>query len=119
MVRPLARSLLVALVLNRLDDPGVRAAAQGWRGLRRLPDRAQRSEKRLRLACAIEVQVDHDVVRIVDRAKNPVTTHAAPLPASGIALEGRLPGVVVVDGMFNVQRGHLGSFMLRDSGSRT
>jgi len=35
------------------------------------------------------------VVRVVDRARNPVSTHARLLPAERIAVESLLPGVVV------------------------
>ncbi len=51
----------------------------------------QRGEEGLRLARAVEVEVDHDVVRIVAGSEDPVAAHTRPLSADRIALEGLLP----------------------------
>lgn len=58
---------------------------------------SSRSVHGLGLACAIELQVDHDVIGIVARTEDAVTAHARALPADRIAVEGRLPGAVVGD----------------------
>ena len=60
---------LVLLALYRLDDPRLRATHQGWRCSARSPHVAlQRGAKGLCLAWAIELEIDHDVVRIVNRS---------------------------------------------------
>ncbi len=97
----------VLLALHRLDDPRPRAAEQGRRRLPRcLHVAPQRDEKGLRLACTVEVEIDHDVVGIVDESEDPVAAHARLLPADRIAVEGRFPRVEVADLVFDPQDVH-------------
>jgi hypothetical protein len=55
------------------------------------PQLAQGSVNSLRLAYTVELQIDHDVVGIVDRAQDAVAAHARALPANRIAVESFLP----------------------------
>ncbi len=88
----------VLFALHGLDDPRLRAADQGWRCSPRSPHVApERGEEGLRLARAVELEVDHDVVRIVGGSEDPVAAYTRPLPVDRIAVEGRLPGVEVAD----------------------
>jgi hypothetical protein len=70
------------------------------------PQIAKRGAEGFRLGCAVELELDHDVVRVVGRAQNPITPHASSLPADWIAVERLLRGVVVPHSMFDLQDWH-------------
>src|SRR6516165_2300394 len=93
---------LVLLVLHYLDNTCLWAAGQGWSCCCRSPYLAQRSEHALRRLYVIELKVDHDVVRIVDRSEYLVAAHARSLPTGRIAIKCLLPGVEVANWVFNV-----------------
>src|SRR6185437_2959271 len=97
----------VLFALRRLNDP--RARVHHDRALHATPHIAQRSQHGFSLASTVELEVDHDVVRVVYRAQDPVAAHARPLPADRIVVERRLPGVEVGDWVFYPQDVHLGT----------
>lgn len=107
----------VLRALHRLDDPRPRTTDQGGCCSRRSPHLAFGGEKGRRLARAVEVEADHDVVRVVDRAEDPVASHPRLLPASRVAIAGRLPGVEVADLVFEAQGVLLRSPFTTDCGS--
>ena len=85
-----------------LDDAGLRTANEGRRCLRRSPHiAAQNDQERLRCARLIEIEIQHDVSRIVHRPEDAVATHSRLLPDGGKAVECLFPDGEVVDRMFN------------------
>jgi len=87
-----------------------RIASQGGCGLRRRPQLLERQLEGLRLTPTIELQVHHDVVRIVDRSINLIAPHTGLFAADRIAVEGRLPGLEIADGMLDLHNWHECSF---------
>jgi hypothetical protein len=65
------------------------------------PQHAQPDEERLRLLSAVELEVDHRVIRIIVRAHHPIAPHPALCPAYGVAIKGTLPGVEVGNGVLD------------------
>src|SRR5215203_1776873 len=60
----------------------------------------------LRLAQAVELEVDHDLARIVCGAHDTVAPDARTLPGDRIIVEGSLPGVVLSYRVFDAQDVH-------------
>jgi len=79
-------------VLDGLDgfqDPCSRVRHE--RALDPIPDDSQRSEQGFGVVGGVELEIDHDVVRIVDRPQDPIPADTRPLAAGGIGVERSLP----------------------------
>jgi Sodium/hydrogen exchanger family len=64
------------------------------------------AQEGLRLAGAVERELDDDVVEVVGGPKNLMATHARALSLAGEAIEGTLPGVEVADRVFDLEDVH-------------
>src|SRR5712691_11198083 len=101
---------LVLLGLDRLDDssPWIRHD----RPCDAIPYDPHRSEQGSGFAWGVELEIDHDVVRVVDRAEDLIAADARLFPADGVAVESFLPDAVVDDGVFDPKdRHHDASFL--------
>ena len=73
------------------------------------PDLLHGTQERLGLTRAIEFQVDHDVIGVLLEPKDLVTANPGSLTVRGIPVEGFLPLLEILDGVFNPHDGHLES----------
>jgi hypothetical protein len=79
---------LSLLGLHHLGDACLRAASQGRRRFPRRPHLAPKPpEIGFRLTLALELEVEHDVVRIVRGLEDLVAAHARLLPLVGEAIK--------------------------------
>src|ERR1700674_4255185 len=99
--------------LDRVDNPGLRVA-HDFLAFAASPDPAHLGQQSFSISDAVELEVDHDVVRILDRSEHLITTNARPFAVRRVAVEGSLPTGEVRDGMFNPQNWH--SCLLNDDG---
>src|SRR6202521_495194 len=97
--------------LDRLDNPGLRVA-HDFLAFAASPDPAHLGQQSFSISNAVELEVDHDVVRILHRSEHLITTNARPFAVGRIAVESLLPAREVRDGMFNPQNWH--SCLLND-----
>lgn len=95
----------VFLRLRRLDDPCLRIRYEG--SLHAAPNGAHRIEKCFGLVRGVELEIDHHVVRVVCGSKDPMPADAGSLAADGVAVEGALPFLIVMDRMLDAQDGHV------------
>jgi hypothetical protein len=92
---------------HQVEDPGPRYAGQRWRGVRRRPDPLlKESGERLCPVGAIELQVQHQVFRVVHGLADREAADAGLRARIGEAVERRLPQVIVVDRMLDPERDH-------------
>src|SRR5574341_856496 len=96
---------LVCLRFHDIRNPPLRVMDQ--RPADPAPHLLHGGEQGFGLAHAVEFQVDDSIVWIIDGAQYPVATHAGPLPAHRIAVEGGLPGVKILYGVFDMQEYHV------------
>jgi hypothetical protein len=59
-----------------------------------------------RFANVVELEVDHDIVRIVGGLEDPVAAHTRACPIETIVVEGGSPSVVVGNRVFDLQDVH-------------
>src|SRR5664279_3736497 len=107
-VRTFATSCLSRAVhVQRREDFRLRRADQGGRTLCRGPYPGLQDLKEcLGLSVAVEVEIDDDVAGVVDRTLDAVVQYAGRFAGRGEAVERRLPGREVGDGVLDVQCGH-------------
>lgn len=65
------------------------------------PDSVHPVEERFGLLCRIEVEVEHEVLRIIHRPQHPVVEDAASSTSYRVAVEGGAPRREVADPMFD------------------
>src|SRR6516165_2371155 len=78
-------------------------------GLRAAHDLLELGQEYLRSGLVTELQVDEDLVRLGDAAAHPVGLHALLGAEPLVLVEVRLPGVEVLDGVLDVDGGHVSS----------
>src|SRR5215472_2160123 len=78
-------------------------------GLRAVHDLLEPGQERLRGRLVAELQIDEDLVRVGDAAADPVGLHALLGTEPLVLVEVRLPGVEVLDGVLDVDGGHVSS----------
>src|SRR5215813_8050941 len=78
-------------------------------GLRAVHDLLELGHERLRGRLVAELQIDEDLVRVGDAAAHPVGLHALLGTEPLVLVEVRLPGVEVLDGVLDVDGGHVSS----------
>src|SRR6516225_11649677 len=79
-------------------------------GLRAAHDLLELGQERLRGRLVAELQIDEDLVRLGDAAAHPVGLHALLGPEPLVLVEVRLPSVEVLDGVLDVDGGHVSSW---------
>src|SRR5512135_608853 len=78
-------------------------------GLRAVHDLFELGQERLRGGVVAELQVDEDLVRLGDVAAHSVGLHALLGTEPLVLVEVRLPGAEVLDGVLDVDGGHVSS----------
>src|ERR1700731_288815 len=78
-------------------------------GLRAAHDLLELGQERLRGRVVTELQIDQDLVRLGDAAAHSVGLHALLGAEPLVLVEVRLPGVEVLDGVLDVDGGHVSS----------
>src|SRR2546421_6479709 len=90
-----------------LQDHRLRSPRKGRRILTDSPDLVlEKAQELLGLASGVEVEVDHHVVRVVNRSLNALGSDARLAPGLGKAVERRDPVSEVGDVVLDVQRWH-------------
>src|SRR5205807_5729702 len=90
--------------LDRLDNPGLRIPHHV--SAFAIPHPAHFGEKPLSVLNAVELEVDHHVVWIVDRPQDLISTNARTSAVGRIAVESALPTGEVGNCMFDTENGH-------------
>src|SRR5690242_7155360 len=78
-------------------------------GLRAVYDLIELGQERLRGGLVTELQIDEDLVRVGDAAAHPVGLHALVGTEPLVLVEVRLPGVEILNGVLDVDGGHVSS----------
>src|SRR6516225_7331632 len=78
-------------------------------GLRAAHDLLELGQERLRGRLVTELQIDEDLVRLGDAAAHSVGLHSLLGTEPLVLIEVRLPGVEVLDGVLDVDGGHVSS----------
>src|SRR5215469_12071561 len=78
-------------------------------GLRAVHDLLKLGQECLRSPLVAELQIDEDLVRFGDAAAHPVGLHALLGTEPLVLIEVHLPGVEVLDGVLDVDGGHVSS----------
>lgn len=99
-----------------VDDPHLRAAHQGRGCAATAPQLFEGAATAPRLPLRVELELDHHVVPVVDRADDPVAAHAEALAVDRIPVEGGLPHGEVLDGVLQLNDRHLASHWFPSSG---
>src|SRR5690348_14054270 len=79
-------------------------------GLRGVHDLLELGQERLRGGLVTELQIDEDLVRLGEAAAHPVGLHALLGTEPLVLVEVRLPGVEVLNGVLDVDGGHVCSW---------
>jgi len=91
-----------------VENHGLRDPVQAGRVLGRGPDvSVKQLQERSGSVDGLEIEVDDDEVVVVDRSAQPGTGDARRSSHVGEAVEGAAPRVVIGDGMFDVESGHV------------
>src|ERR1700674_4408887 len=78
--------------LDRLDNPGLRVA-HDFLAFAASPDPAHLGQQSFSISDAVELEVDHDVVRILHRSEHLITTNARPFASAGSLSKARFQPV--------------------------
>lgn len=87
-------------------DTGSWGSAKGRRRLGGSPEGLEPQLERLGLVATVELQVHGDEIRIVDGSVDLISPHSTGFAANGVAVERRLPGLEITDGMLDLQNWH-------------
>src|SRR6266849_5062984 len=91
--------------LDRLDDPSLRVAHDPLAVA--APHPAHFGQQPFSLFESVELQVDQNVVRIVDRSQDLISTNPRPFAIDRVVVEGLLPAGKAGDCMFDPQNWQL------------